>query len=164
MRRNPQTLCFLGSVLGIFLMSAAMFLSSPASYLKWNRGDLRLEFAAFVLFWTGVLLGALLQLMSLIFRKRETRDFGKQYRKSLEKLPPRQRIRRYLFKNRISVIMAGLFVIGLAGSTAELIYSQINSWHVFLFLSLTVLGLFEYMAFNSLNFLYAVQRSGDYEA
>ena len=164
MRKNKQTLCFLGSVLGIFLMSVALFLASPASYLKWNRGDLRLEFVAFVLFWAGILLGTVLQLMSMIFRKMEAGDFGRKYRKSLEKLPPRQRLCRYLFKNRISAIMAALFVIGLIGSTAELVNSEINNWHVFLFLALTVLGLFEYMAFNSLNFLYAVRRSGDYEA
>lgn len=163
MRRNPQSLCFLGSAFGFLLMAVAVFLFYPGSYYALNKGTDSLQFFASLLFWCGLLLGVLLQLASLILRKRAAPDYRKQYRERQTKRKTGQRIRRALCKNRVVFLMAILFFVGLIGSIVSLADSRDSSYHTFFFLALTVFGACEYLAFNSLNFAYTIRRSESYE-
>lgn len=158
MRRTSQSLCFLGSAAGFLVMSIAVFLFYPASYLALNKGTTVLQLIAFILFWAGLAAGVVLQVISLVLRRRKTSDYRQQRRDWLKSLGTGNRIRRLLLQNRIAGIMAIGFLIGLVGSVASILESPVSSYHTFFFLALTALGLCEYLAFNSLNFAYAMNK------
>ena len=157
MRRTTQSICFLGSVFGIFVMSVAIFLFYPGSYMALNKGSTALQLTASLLFCLGLLAGVILQIISLVLRKRRAPDFRRQMMTRLHELSKSKRIHRLLFQNRLAVLMVCVFLVGLVGTVCSLIQSTNSSSHTFFFIALTVFGLFEYMAFNSLNFAYSMR-------
>lgn len=156
MKKTAQSICFLLSAVGILVMSVAVFLFYPASYLALNKGTEALELAAFLMFWLGLLVGAVLQLVSLLLRKKRAPEFKAQL---AERTPQgKGGIRRKLARNPVALILLCAFLLGLVGTAASLLYSTNSSAHTFFFMALMVFGLLEYFAFNSLNFAYAISK------
>ena len=156
--KSKQGICFLISVCGIFLMSVAIFLFYPGSYLTLNKGNSMLQLFASLLFWVGLLAGAVLQTISLVLRRKAAPKFRKELAKEQEECSKKQRLYRAAFKNKIALGMAIGFLIGVVGMVCSLIHSMDSSYHTFFFMALTVFGLFEYLAFNSINFVYAMSK------
>lgn len=157
MRKNSVTVAFWISAAGFFLMALAVFLFYPSSYLELNRGDERLAYAASAMFWVGLLSGIIAQIVATVLRNRKDNTFARMYHHKLRKKGV-SRLRRSLPKGIVPLVFAALFLIGLVGSIISLIQSLNSSYHTFFFLALTVLGLFEYIVFNSINFIY-IKRS-----
>ena len=158
MRRAAQRRCFWGSAVGFLLMSAAIFMFYPASYLALNKGTDSLQMVSSILFWVGLLLGLGLQLVSWILRRLEQPNYKRQFMKKRTGM-----MKKHIVRNGIVGIMIGAFLIGAIGSAVSLMHSTSSSYHTFFFIALTAFGMCEYLAFNSLNFAYTMQRSEHYE-
>lgn len=158
MKKMAPAICVIGSAVGFLILAVAVFLFYPASYLALNRGTSTLQLVAFLLFWGGLLVGVLLQGVCLVLRKRAAPDYRRRRRNKLKKLSAAKRMRRLLIDNIAAGFMAIVFLVGLAGSVISIVDNPISSCHTFVFMALAVLGLFEYLAFNSLNFAYAISK------
>lgn len=154
MRKVVQRICFWGSAGGFLLMSTAIFLFYPASYLALNKGTDSLQMISSIMFWAGLLLGLGLQIVSWILRRLEQPDYKIRFMEKRTGV-----LKKHIARNGIVWIMLVGFLVGLVGSIASLAHSTNSSYHTFFFMALTAFGVCEYFAFNSLNFAYTMQRS-----
>ena len=142
---------------GVFLMWLHRGMFRPMGYWQLNRGETPPTDASSVMFWLGLLAGVIAQIVAVVLRKKQDRTFVRMYRHKQRKNGV-NRFRQIFVKSWISIAAAAVFLIGLIGSTISLIQSVNSSYHTFFFLALTVLGLFEYFVFNSINYVY-IRRS-----
>lgn len=153
-RKMSQGICFFGSACGLLIMSVALALFYPGSYLTLNRGNVGLQITASLLFWGGLLVGIVMQCVSLILRRKQNPEFKKNMKTEAAEKTVVQRI----FKNKLAMAMAVCFLVGVIGTVCSLIHTTDSRWYTFVFMALALLGLSEYLAFNSVNFAYAMHK------
>ena len=158
MRKSREQICFWGSALGFLVVSVAIFLCYPASYMALNRESDALRITACILFWLGLLMGLVFQIICFVLRKRQQPDYKTQFKQSVSGI-----IKGYFARNQIVWFMIAAFIVGLLGSAVSLANSNSSNYHTFFFMALTVFGFCEYLVFNSLNFAYIMQRSENNE-
>lgn len=153
MKKKLIKTCFWGSVAGYLIMSVSLFLFHPAAMLALNQGKTTLQMVSSLTFWIGFLLGTILLIATYIIRKKAAPDFCWILNETAKK-SFKVRLISWLIQTPMSLVLIGVFLVGLIGSVISLICSTNSSYHTFAFLALTLLGVSEYIVFNNLNFAY----------
>lgn len=158
-KKSSHTICFFGAAAGFLILAIGVFLFHPASYLILNKGVVALRTVASLMFWIGLLAGIGLLIAASLILKKKAPDFLRDYKEKASENGKAAWLRRSLLKTKLSILMLVFFVVGVVGSAICIANNPLSTYHTFFFIALAVLGIFEYIVFNSKNFMYIVRRS-----
>lgn len=149
MRKKTSKILYLSSAVSFFLLAVSVLLFYPSSYLFLNKGSRVLRYIAGILFWVSACSGIILQVVSRIM-------YGK-----LPKSNNTDGIKSVLLRTPLSLIMAAIALIGVVGSAISMAITMNSTLHTFFFLAFAVLGITEYLVFNSRYFTNFMKRSDE---